>query len=138
MCHFKQMLSLDRDQTETEKAIEQFRYLIENFPRSPQVPEAKEKIKICQKRSADHEFYVANFYLRMKKYKGALARFEGILQKFPESGLDEKVKPLAETCRVEIAKEEQKRKGKEVQEERKQKEREEKKKATGAGFPSLS
>ena len=74
----------------------------------------------------------------MKKYKGALDRFEGILQKFPESGLDEKVKRLAETCRVEIAKEEQKRKAKEAQEERKKKEREEKKKATGSKLPSLS
>jgi len=74
----------------------------------------------------------------MKKYKGALARFEVILQKFPESGLDEKVKRLAETCRVEIAKEEQKRKAKEAQEERKKKEREEKKKATGSKLPSLS
>jgi len=26
MCHYKQMHTLDRDQTETEKAIEQFRY----------------------------------------------------------------------------------------------------------------
>ena len=138
MCHFKQMHTLDRDQTETEKAIEQFRYLIENFPQSPHVPEAKAKMKICQKQLADHEFYVAKFYLRMKKYKGALARFEVILQKFPESGLDEKVKRLAETCRVEIAKEEQKRKAKEAQEERKKKEREEKKKATGSKLPSLS
>ena len=138
MCHFKQMHSLDRDQTETEKAVEQYRYLIENFPQSPLVPEAKTNMKICQKQLADHEFYVANFYLRMKKYKGALARFEGILQKFPESGLDEKVKRLAETCRVEIAKEEQKKKDQEAQEERKQKEREEKKKATGAKPPSPS
>ncbi len=138
MCHLKQMHTLDRDQTETEKAIEQFRYLAENFPQSPHVPEAKANMKICQKQLADHEFYVGNFYFRMKKYKGALARFEGISQKFPESGLDEKVKPLAETCRVEIAKEEQKRKNKEAQEEKKQKEREEKKKASGAKPPSPS
>jgi outer membrane protein assembly factor BamD len=138
MCHFKQMYSLDRDQTETEKAIEQFRYLIENFPPSPHVPEAKTKMKICQKQLADHEFYVGNFYLRMKKYKGALARFEAILQKFPESGLEEKVKRLAETCRVEVAKEEEKRKSEEAREEREKKEREEKKKATGAGLPSPS
>jgi outer membrane protein assembly factor BamD len=138
MCHFKQMHTLDRDQTETEKAIEQFRYLIENFPQSPHVPEARTKMKICQKQLADHEFYVGNFYMRMKKYKGALDRFEGILQKFPESGLDEKVKRLAEKCRAEIAKEEQKKKGEEAQEERKKKEREEKKKATGSKLPSLS
>ena len=107
--HFQQMQSLDRDQTETEKAIEQFRYLIENFPQSPHADEAKKKIRICQQQLAEHEFYIGHFYYRMKKYRGALGRFDGILQKFPQVGLEKKIIPLAEKCRAEIAKEEKER-----------------------------
>jgi len=129
MCHCNQMLSLDRDQGETEKAIEQFRYLIENFPQSSQATDGKTRMQVCQKQLVDHEFYIAHFYFRTKKYKAALGRFEGILQKYPESGLAEKIKPLVATCQSEIAKEQQKRKEKEEQEKMKKKEQEDKKKA---------
>jgi len=129
MCHCNQMLTLDRDQTETEKAIEQFRYLTENFPKSPQAADGKTRLQACQKQLADHEFYIGHFYFRTKKYKAALGRFEGLLQKYPESGLEEKIKPLVATCQSEIAKEAQKRKEMEAQEEMKKKDQDDKKKA---------
>jgi len=121
LSHFKQIGTLDRDQTETERAIEQFRYLVENFPQSPHTSEAKKKMQYCQLQLAEHEFYIGHFYYRMKKYKAALGRFEGILQKYPDSGLGKKIKPLVEKCRAEIAKEEENRKKKEAQEEKKKK-----------------
>ena len=122
MGHFHQMYSFDRDQTETERAIEQFRYLIQNFPQSPRAEDARTKMQVCLRQLADHEFYIGNFYFRMKKYKAALGRFEGILKKFPESGLTEKIERLSEKCRAEIAKEEQKaRKKEELEEKKKQK-----------------
>ncbi|MDI6756357.1 MAG: outer membrane protein assembly factor BamD [Thermodesulfobacteriota bacterium] len=134
LSHFKQMHTLDRDQTETEKAIEQFRYLIENFPQSPHTEDAKQKTQICQRQLAEHEFYIGHFYFRTKKYRAAFGRFEGILQKYPGFGLEGEIKPLIEKCLEEIAKEEQKRKEKEAQEEKKKGKRKE------AGFslwPSL-
>jgi hypothetical protein len=51
------------------------------------------------------------------------------MKKYPECGLEGKIKPLVATCQLEIAKEEQKRKEKEAQEERRKKEQEDKKKA---------
>jgi outer membrane protein assembly factor BamD len=128
MCHFKQIQSFDRDQTETEKAIEQFRYLIENYPQSPYVADANRDMQTCLKRLADHEFYIANFYLRTHRYKAALGRFEGILQKYPGLGLDDQVQRSIIECQKEIQKEDQKKKEQEAKEERKRKEKEEKKK----------
>lgn len=119
MCHYKQMHSIDRDQTETEKAIEQFRYLIQNFPQGPQAAEAKRRMEFCQRQLAEHEFYVGHFYFRTKKYRAALERFRGILEKYPDSGLEEKIRHLSEICRKQIDKEEQGRKEKETQEEKK-------------------
>jgi outer membrane protein assembly factor BamD len=105
MCHFKQILSIDRDQAQTQKAIELFRFTAENYPASPYAEQARGKIGYCQRQLADHEFYIGSFYFRMKKYRAALTRFEGILQKYPDSGLEKKIQPLIETCRKELSKE---------------------------------
>lgn len=134
MCHYKQMHTLDRDQTETEKAIEQFRYLIENFPQSDHTTVARTRMQECQKQLADHEFYVGDFYFRTKRYKAALGRFQVVLQKYPESGLESKIKPLIAKCQTEIAKEDRKRKEKEAREEKKKKEREDKQKSKKSGL----
>lgn len=136
MCHYQQMHTLDRDQTETEKAIEQFRYLIENFPQSTHIIGARTRMQECRKQLADHEFYIGNFYFRTKRYKAALGRFQFILQKYPESGLEAKIKPLIPTCQTEIAKENQKRKENEAREEKKKKEREDKQKGNKKGLAS--
>ncbi len=119
MAQFKQMLTVDRDQTVTEKAVEQFRYLIENFPQSKYAPDAKTKLQLCLRQLADHEFYIAHFYYRKGHYKGALGRFEEILKKYPDSGLDRKIKPLMESCREKIAQEEKKAKEKEAKAKKK-------------------
>jgi len=50
----------------------------------------------------------------MKKYRAALARFEGILRKYPDSGLEKKIQPLIETCRKELAKEGKNRQAREI------------------------
>jgi outer membrane protein assembly factor BamD len=113
MCYFKQMLSVDRDQTATEKALEQFRYLMENFPQSPHTPAAREKVQVCRRQLAEHEYYIGHFYFRMKKYRAALGRFEKILQTFPDLGYEEKLKPLIAKCQAEIAKIEEKEQKKE-------------------------
>jgi outer membrane protein assembly factor BamD len=120
MCHFNQMLTMDRDQTVTEKALEQFRYLIENFPQSKHVPDARAKMQLCLRRLAENEFVIGDFYFRMGRYKGALSRFEEILKKYPDSGLDRKINPLIKTCREKIAQEEKKTKEKEERKKKKQ------------------
>jgi outer membrane protein assembly factor BamD len=109
MCHFKQLLTIDRDQAQTHKSIELFRVVAENYPQSPYAEQARGKIAICQRQMADHEFYIGNFYLKKKKYRAALGRFEGILQKYPNSGLETKIQKLISKCRTEILKEERNR-----------------------------
>jgi len=121
MCHSKQMLSIDRDQTVTEKALEQFRYVVENFPQSKYTSDAKTRMQICRRQLADHEYYIGHFYYRKGHYKAALGRFEEILKKYPDVGLEGKINPLLPTCREKIAKEEKKRKEKEEKEAKKKK-----------------
>ncbi len=90
MSHYNQMLTLDRDQTPTKKALSSFEYLIANYPPSLFTDKAKEKLGVCKKRLADHEFYIGNFYYKHGRFQAAASRFEGLLQTYPKNpGEDE-------------------------------------------------
>jgi outer membrane protein assembly factor BamD len=90
LSHYNQMLTLDRDQTPTKKALSSFEYLIANYPPSLFTDKAKEKVGVCKKRLADHEFYIGNFYYKQKRFQAAASRFEGLLQTYPKNpGEDE-------------------------------------------------
>jgi outer membrane protein assembly factor BamD len=90
MSYFNQMHSYDRDQTPTKKALSNFEYLIANMPPSLFTEKAKEKIEICRKRLADHEFYVGNYYYKKEKFQAAAMRFEELLKNYPkEAGGEE-------------------------------------------------
>ncbi len=91
MCHFNQMETIDRDQTETVKARAAFERLITRFPNSKFSFLAEKKLRECKERLAEHEFYVGHFYFKTKKYYAAMRRFEGIAKNYPNLGLDYKV-----------------------------------------------
>ena len=90
MSYFSQMRTLDRDQTSTRKALSNFEYLIANYPSSLFTYKAKEKMDVCRKRLADHEFYIGNFYYKDNKFQAAASRFEGLLAKFPKTPDEDK------------------------------------------------
>ncbi|MBI5902233.1 MAG: outer membrane protein assembly factor BamD [Deltaproteobacteria bacterium] len=85
MCHFKDVLSVDRDQTSTRKAIFALQDLISAHPNSPYVPRAREIIAFLRNRLAERELYVARFYYKGKNYKGALGRLRDLLKSYPDS-----------------------------------------------------
>jgi outer membrane protein assembly factor BamD len=90
MSYFKDMLSVDRDQTNTKKALFVFQDLVTAYPDSPYRDKARELIGFLRRRLADREFYIASFYFNGKNYKGALARFRDILKDYPEVGIADK------------------------------------------------
>jgi outer membrane protein assembly factor BamD len=88
--YFNQMRTLDRDQTPTKKALSSFEYLVANYPPGLFSEKAKEKIVVCKRQLADHEFYIGNFYYKHGKFQAAAWRFEGLLQTYPKNpGEDE-------------------------------------------------
>jgi outer membrane protein assembly factor BamD len=89
LSYFNQMLSHDRDQANTTKALEEFNKLLQNYPDSPLVEEAREKIAVCRDQLAQHEFYVGSFYFKRKQYIAAISRFKYGLLKFPYTGVAE-------------------------------------------------
>ncbi len=83
MCWFKQIDTIDRDQTPSKNALDIFQRLSEKFPDSPQAGNAREYIKKCLENLAGHDLYIANYYAKVKKYKAALHRYEHIIAAYP-------------------------------------------------------
>jgi len=113
MCHYKQMFTIDRDQTETKKARKEFERLIARFPSSKFSFMAEKVLKDCKQRLGEHEFYVGHFYFRIEKYKAALKRFEAISRDYANLGLDYKVSYFIGETKRRLA-EEEARKAKET------------------------
>jgi len=127
MCHYNQMLSIDRDQIETVKARKEFERILSQFPTSKFAPLAEQKLRECRKRLAENEFYVGHFYFKMKQYKAALKRFETVAKEYSNLGLDFKVKHYIEETKRRIDREEKERIAREREEKQKEKDQNKKK-----------
>jgi len=89
MSHFKDILSIDRDQTATRKALFAFEDLVRSYPESPYREKAEGLMVFLRERLAARELYVAKFYYKNKNYTGALERFRNLLKDYPESSQTE-------------------------------------------------
>lgn len=85
MCNFKQIDRIDRDISGAEKAISLFRQLLKAYPDSPYVGEAEKRISAATEFLADHEFFVAQYYVRTKKYDQAKVRLRYLLAMYPDA-----------------------------------------------------
>jgi outer membrane protein assembly factor BamD len=91
LCHYNQMLSTDRDQTETRRARDAFEKLISRFPSSKFSFMAERKLRDTRRKLGEHEFYVGQFYFNRKNYGAALRRFEVVNKEYANLGMDYKV-----------------------------------------------
>jgi outer membrane protein assembly factor BamD len=94
MSNFKQIDRVDRDTTGATKAIDFFKQLLKSFPNSPYTSEAKARIAAASEFLADHEFFVAEYYVRTEKYDQAKVRLKYLLTKYPEQSIAAKAKDL--------------------------------------------
>jgi outer membrane protein assembly factor BamD len=91
MCHFNEITTIDRDQSEAFKALKEFKRLMARFPGSKFSFMAEKMIRDCRKTLGEQEFYVGEFYFNIKEYRAALHRFEKIARDYANAGLDYKV-----------------------------------------------
>lgn len=86
MSHYSKVISVDRDQSDTIKAKEEFERLVKRFPKSEYAKRAVLKIRQCYKYLAEYELYVGHFYFRMKKYRAAISRYRSLIENYPDFG----------------------------------------------------
>ena len=90
MVQFKQISTIDRDQSKLYNAYKYFTILVEKFPSTKYAIIANHRIAECRRKIAKINFYIGYFYFKQAKYKASIARFERILRKYP-GFIDDKV-----------------------------------------------
>ena len=104
LCWFEQLDTVDRDQTPAKNSIAQFKRLIDQYPESEYAQQANGKIQTCLENLSAHEFYVANFYFKTKKYESALKRYESLVSNYPNSKESKEAMNKILECRTLINK----------------------------------
>ncbi len=94
MCSYQQIGTHDRDPGSAMTAIQAFERLNRAFPHSPYLLEAQARIAAARDFLAQHEFYVATFYVRTDEYEQAKGRLEYLLATYPEASVVPKASEL--------------------------------------------
>jgi outer membrane protein assembly factor BamD len=105
MCNFQRVTTIDRDQTYTLKAKEEFERLVRRFPRSEYADRARKNIRECLIYLAEYELYVGHFYYKMGKYRTALARYTYLVQNYPDMGQYHEALEYMRKCKEKISEE---------------------------------
>jgi outer membrane protein assembly factor BamD len=79
----------DRDLAPSAKAIQYFTEVINAYPTSQYVKDSEDKKLACLKMLAEKEAYIGNYYFIRNKFEPAQRRYEQLLAKYPNLGLDE-------------------------------------------------
>jgi len=66
--HYKQMEKPDRDYTHAKRAEDEYRQMIQQFPDSKLVPEAKQRLRQVQEVLAERECRIGKFYFLRESY----------------------------------------------------------------------
>jgi outer membrane protein assembly factor BamD len=96
MCDYSRTDRIDRDPTGAQDAIKSFSRLLRTYPDSPYTREAKARIRAAREFIVNHEYYVAVFYVRTKKYDQAKHRLKYIVTMYPDASVIPKAKALQE------------------------------------------
>jgi len=84
MTHVRQMEKPDRDKTQAELAEYELKRMISDYPDSPLLDEAKQKLRDVQEVLAEGDYKVGSFYLLKKAYHAAADRYKTVLEKYPD------------------------------------------------------
>jgi outer membrane protein assembly factor BamD len=88
--HYREMEKPDRDYVETQRAAEEYKAMIQQYPDSPLVPQAKQKLREVQEMLAERQFRIASFYYMRQNLAASQARLVSLTENYPlYSGSDE-------------------------------------------------
>lgn len=85
MSYFQMREKPDRDQTNTKKAMEEFRKVIDNYPNGQSYQASYQKLVECYSQLALHDYMIARFYERTGRMGACVDRMKGLMKSYPES-----------------------------------------------------
>jgi len=101
--HYQEMEKADRDFTHAMRAEEEYRSLIQEYPDSKLVPQAKQRLREVQEVLAQREYNIGRFYYLRLAYPAAIARLKTLVDRYPLfSRADEALYLLGQSYEGEI------------------------------------
>jgi outer membrane protein assembly factor BamD len=101
--HYQEMEKADRDYTHAMRAEEEYRSLIQEYPDSKLLPEAKQRLREVQEVLAQREYNIGRFYYLRLAYPASIARLKTLVDRYPlYSGADEALYLLGQSYEAEI------------------------------------
>jgi outer membrane protein assembly factor BamD len=82
MSYFNQMPDVTRDQERSARALLAMDELINKWPQSEYVPDARQRVAVARDQLAAKEMDVGRYYLERRNYPGAVNRFREVLTKY--------------------------------------------------------
>lgn len=100
--YYRQMDKPDRDNVSTVKAEGAYRQMLQQFPDSVLVPQAKQKLREVQEALASGEADVAGFYVGRSNLSAAIARYQTVVDTYPlYSHMDDVLIALGDAYEIE-------------------------------------
>ena len=101
--HYQEMEKADRDYTHAMRAEDEYRALIQEYPDSKLLPQAKQRLREVQEVLAQREFNIGRFYYLRMAYPAAIARLKTLVDRYPlYSGADEALFLLGQSYEAEM------------------------------------
>jgi outer membrane protein assembly factor BamD len=85
MAYYDQIKPIEQDQGLANKALEEFKKLVKEYPESRYATDALAKIDIARGRQAQKELWVATYYFNQGNPSGARQRLELVLKEYPRT-----------------------------------------------------
>ena len=80
--YYAQILDISRDQERASKALDLFKKVVADYPKSEYVSDSKFKIQVTSDQLAGKEMSIGRFYLNRRNYTAAINRFRAVLSNY--------------------------------------------------------
>jgi outer membrane protein assembly factor BamD len=100
--YFRQMDKPDRDYSKAVHAEEEYRLMLQQFPESTLVPQAKQRLREVQEVMATRESDIAAYYATRSAWPATIARYQTVVDSYPQySHMDDVLVGLGDAYEAE-------------------------------------
>ena len=82
LCYYRQIRDVTQDQKEARRTIEAMDELVQRWPESEYVEDAKAKIRYARDQLAGKEMQIGRYYLERREYIAAIKRFRNVVENY--------------------------------------------------------
>lgn len=85
LSYFRQIRDVTQDQKESRRAIEAMEEVVNRWPDSEYVDDAKAKIRYARDQLAGKEMQIGRYYLERREYLASIKRFRYVVEQYPNT-----------------------------------------------------